>query len=393
MAVRVVTLPAPTSGTDWTYTVPAQWLPYLYGVTAELVTAAPATQYPDETVNNNPLVFGSMPGNWNLSGVGPFAGGLKDIAPNHSPSVGAASAFATAAVATFKLAPVSMDFWVNLDNVTMTNDRDMCSAALPSLSEFSWGWILDHLSPLGQVNLDGLNVTAAFVYASNVWARPGWHHVGFASDATKWNSYIDGVAGPTHTGNLPIASANTSIQVMVAVEGQEMAGSFGPLAIYSGTLPAASFANHAAAASSWAAYRTAVLADNPVGFWGLNTVALGPSRIVTLVITDGTRTVAQFPANFAATTAAGFIWSWQALGPGAAASTDGSINSVPIPEIAVDAGYTIGTKTLDLAGTDDWQNITLWFDDGTGPSGGGPGGPSDVGYFDALLVPGQPFGA
>lgn len=92
--------------------------------------------------------------------------------------------------------------------------------------------------------------------------------------------------------------------------------------------------------------------------------ATSTGRTPSLVVSNGTDDVLVIPAGFQAVTTPGpYSYAWQ---PGLNAdtqSTDGTLTTVAIPTLVIPAGYTVGTQTFDLAPTDQWSNIALWWDD------------------------------
>ena len=388
MAVRVVNLGPFTAGHDWSFIVPGQWYPYLYGVTASLTTATPVTSLPDETGNGNTATL-TVGSNQFVSGApGPYVGGTQDYSVQHlGGDSGVNQAYAVTGILS-SLGPATWteEAWANVQLLQNLGSDIMGITDTTFATEYTSMTVANNANDPYGIRMTINNATVFTV--PNVAARNQWHLIAITYDGANANFYRDGVLVGGPSAIVPTLSGN---QIRVHVGGNRFSGTprgfVGATAFYGAALTAGQLAAHAAANSSWSAYRAAVLADTPIGLWGLNTIPSGPNRIVTLTITDGTNTVAQFPASFAAATASSFIWSWQALGPGAQSSTDGQINSVPIPELAIAAGYQIGVKTLDLAGTDVWSQVTIWFDDGTG--GGPGGGPGNVAgqYINALLVP------
>lgn len=388
MAIQVITLPAPTSGVDWTWTVPGQWLPYLYGVQAELVTTSSVTAFPDETGNGNSAAFNTGNG-YTLGAPGPYAGGANNFGVFHSATfVGSnVGAGTTGVMSALGPAAFTIETWAKVISDPAANGFDFLgvmnaglSAELTSMSSST-----NNHDPYDWEQSQ--NGGKLFVVAG-VASRNAWHHLALTYDGTSYRWYTDGALVSTVAGGAPALSGNPfRVDVCGDQYRGQMRGTCAGQAFYTSALSGATIAAHAAANASWATYRAAVLASSPLALWGLNTIPSLQNRQVTLVVTDGTNTLGQFPASFPTATAAGFIWSWQANLANAQTSPDGTVNSVPIPELEVSSGYTIGVKTLDLQPTDDWQNITLWFDDGQGQGGGTGGGPGSGGYLDATLYP------
>lgn len=386
MAIQTVQVPAPAAGQDWLYVVPGQWYPYLFGVTATLGPAAASiTTVPDEsgngrdaTVDNSVNVFAGK--------AGPFGAGSDNVAVRGQVAVSGPNAeyCRSGTLAAFDTVNYSADGWFYIPstypaiNVGMISYNSLAGTA----TKFSINTGSNRANPYDlRILWSGAGRFTVPAFAS----CDAWHHVGFSYDGTNARFYRDGTLQNTTAATPPAPAGGASVSGGGALDGGNIIGFAAGPAFYASALPGASFAAHAAAAGSWAAYKAAVLADSPTALYKIGQLPTIPSRTATLYVTNGTTTVLQVPAAFAAATANAYIWSWQALGPGAQASTDGTVNAVPIPELAIAAGYVIGVRTLDLAGTDRWSNITLWFDDGQGTVG--PGGGVDPPYLNALLVP------
>lgn len=386
MAIRTITVTPPAAGTDWTYTVPGQWWPRLIGVIATLTTATTVTSVVDESGNGRTAT--TLPvTSYVLGNVGPFSGGADNWSIfNPGPNTpGASNAFAASASAlALNTATFSADTWLKIP--TATNG---ISGIFGMFFNAGSGQKYGLNAADGSANPDPATVDFSNSFRAFFATGPGrnaWHHVGLTYDGATWTLYIDGASAATHAGDPP---PGTGTACSASAAGNRSAGSItgnqAAVAYYGTALSGAQMAAHAAVSSSWGAYKTAVLADSPLAFYKVGAPPVGASRISTLRVTDGTNAIIQVPANFSAATTQAFIWSWQVLGTGVQSSTDGTINSVAIPELNVAPGYTIGTRTLDLAGTDQWSSITLWFDDGT--NGGTPGQWQPPPYLDALLVP------
>lgn len=386
MAIQTIAVPSPAAGHDWSYVVPGQWYPYLFGVTGTLGPSGSISVFPDETGNGWDLTatLGTL---YVLGAAGPYAGGANNYAvATDLTGSGTFSAGRTVANAVFKQAAGSVDWWVHVDTLQASTTNGMVANFDGTSSSDGWGF--------GAFNTTAnpwtlfFEVGGSTIFTVTSFAAGGaWVHVAMTWGGGTVSYYVNGTLVGSHAGT-PSWTGTTGQVFVVGGRGASAApigGRMAGVAVYPATLSAGQIAAHAAASGSWSAYRAAVLADTPTAFWGLNTLPTIPSRTVTLKVTNGTTTLLQVPASFAAVTTTGAVWSWQALGPGAQASTDGTINAVPIPELKIAAGYVISVSTLDLAGTDQWSGITLWFDDGQGVTG--PGGGADPPYLNALLVP------
>lgn len=384
MSIQVVTATTPAAGQDWSFVVPGQWYPYLYGVTAVLTTATPVTQFPDETANNNPATLVGVHNN-PLGAPGPYAAGLNNYAVNGDGATTANNNIAnTSTLALYAATPGTIEQLVFLPSF-VTGKTDgiglcMLNSGANAVEVGIGTDATSHADPAAMRLAGGGSILA--ITGTPTMSRNAWHSVAVTWDGVQYLIYLDGVNVGSHAGNQPVFGGAARMCAAGQPINNPPYGRCAAAAVYGAALSAAQLAAHFNALSSWSAYRAAVLADAPLGLWGLNTVPQGPSRIVTLKLTDGTNTLAQFPANFAAATAQSFTWSWQVVGPGQAQAVGGTINSVPIPELSLQPGYVISASTLDLQATDRWSAVTLWFDDGVPLGPPAPGG----GGFDFLDV-------
>jgi hypothetical protein len=387
MAIRVVTVANPAVGHDWTYVVPGQWVADLVGVFASLRTTANPTAVVDSSGNGrDATVNGSWPGTF--GNPGPFAGGANNLAPQNTTatlSPGAFCAARTNADVVLSTVAMSVDYWARMDAVNATG-ANWGLVSNNALGSANWEW--DDFTGGGNP-WDArytLGTVGRFTVA-NIAAVGTWVHVGHSWDNVNWRTYVNGVLVDTTAGFGPGGTSPANMDLFGSrLQTSAPIGAMAGIAIYNATLTAGQFLAHATASGSAAAYAAAVNADTPVALWMMNELQSKTSRQANLTITDGTTTVATFPAGFSVTNAGVFNWSWQVLGPSSAQSVDGSTATVNIPDMILPAGYTVGVRTLDLAGTDQWSQITLWFDDGAG-TGGVPSGAGAGAFPDVLWVP------
>lgn len=385
MAIQVVHLPTPAVGREWSYTIPGQYVATLIGVQATMATVSPLTTIADESGNGHTATITGSATDYIPAQHGPFAGGADNVAvAGLGPTAPLLDAYCDALNVAFDTLTFSADCWYR---------------TLPAGFVGTVG-LLDWFRNPGAGNKLGVNVQypgssaigitydhgLAFLFTvNNVASLNAWHHLAFTYDGTNVNTYADG----TLVNATAHATFGSGTGVNVDCAGNrsivEMQGTAAAFAFYNVALSGAQIAAHAAATGSWAAYKTAVLADSPVGLYRVGQIAVGPARTVAFQVRNGTSIVASFPVTTPAVQANTFTYSWQTLGPGAAQSVDGTTITVPIPAMTLPPGYVIGSNTLDLAGTDQWSAVTVWFDDGTGtptPTGG-----QAPPYLDALLVP------
>lgn len=384
VAIQVVTVPSPPVGTDWRYVIPGGWVANLLGVTATLSTPSGIATFADSSGGGHPATLVG-PGTNLLGQPGPYGGG----ATNYGVRVPAAS---TASFNPAGAGPVvTLDLWEWFDGgVGGAGTFYMFfSMASGGSTLFPWGYYFGGLNPgHGWTNPQDL-ATIQGIFVTNVFTgfMPllGWHHFAARTNGGGGDGHFDVFLDGTLIASNLTANGIGGGGIVNIGGGPFPPGKEAAVALYPAALSDAQIAAHYAARTTHDTYKAAVLADSPSGLWMLDELGAQFTKQVTLAVGDGTRTVATFPAGFVTVNTNAGTWSWQAAGAASVQSADGTVSTVAIPELNLPAGYSVGTRTLDLAATDQWSAITLWFDDGTGPGGGLGGG--DVQYLDALLVP------
>lgn len=384
MAIQVVHLPNPAAGAEWAYTIPGQYNVTLIGVQATLTVRSPPATAVDSSGNANNATYSGL-ANIVYGVVGPFGGG-GGLAAQITAAVSRLylASFANAG-GQLDLATYSVDALVNYTGTGNVNMNEIFGIRTSDINHPADLRFLYGLSSTGGQRIANTNANVFTLTGVGI-ALNTWTHVGFSYDGAQWIGYKNGVAGTPVAGNVPgtvtLKPGNVGGD---QIANQDLVGKIAAVAYYSGALAAARFLAHSnAVATSSAAYKAAVLADTPVALWMLDETYSTVARVVTLAIQNGAATVATFPTDTPIASPGTYNYSWQTLGPGAAQSSDGTTITVPIPSLTLPPGYVVGSNTPDIATTDQWSNVTVWFDDGTGtpnPSGTFPP------YLDALLVP------
>lgn len=391
MTLQVVTVPTPAAGTDWRYTVPAQWVLDVVAVQASLTTLANPTIAADSSGNGRDALYDNS-ADVQYGTDGPYTGGALDNAVQANlTNTGLRRIAQRAQDTAWDTATMTAEFWAWKAAISAATDRalalDTNSGGTPlerwclrgSSGGVNWSLILTN----------GLSVTQ---WTVPIGAVTTWNHIAVTWDGANWNVYKDGVNIATPAGTGPVL-ANTNNFLGIGgranpappgINGWK--GRLAGCAIYGAALPAANIAAHAAAFASNAAYKAAVLADTPLGLWMLDEVQVHGARQSVLEITDGTTALADYPGLANSSTGAAFTWCWTSNASSSVLSTDGTVNYVPIPDTVLPAGYTIGTNTPGLSSQDQWSNIKIWWDDARSTVAGARGSFQSP-YLNALLVP------
>lgn len=363
MTLYVVPIPDPAPGADWRTLVPGHYFYDVTGITAQLATGGTSlTVAEDASGNGNDGTYSGL-------GAGtPFVAGLVpgDDAINltHAPAVNKA----TNVLVPPTLVDWSTNFtfaclWRNPSGAPDTFFAFGGSGGIGPLSilEFWWG--------------DGpANAVILWDQVTNQWATAlgavpfdGLAHLlTVTRSGTTVAIYVDGVSVPlTITGGSP----DTTPLDVAGVNGPFAGGGNGrgicdEWACWRRALTAGEVASLQAARGSFAAYSTATLALAPDCYYHMDGLVAGTGRQPSLIITDGTTELEAIPTGFAAVGTPGpYQYSWQPRLNADTQSTDGTLTTVAIPPLLLPAGYTIGTRTLDLQSADQWSNVVLWWDD------------------------------
>lgn len=231
------------------------------------------TTLPDLSGNGRDATVGSSTDYVPLK-PGPFAGGAQNYAvfhPNTSLSTNVPYATAPASTTAWNGSNVSADAWLWMSTPGNT-----------TTGLFGWFDVGANNNWLG-VNLRGNSTDpydvkydtggSSFTNSELAIASLGaWHHIAVTWDGSNIRIYTDGTLKTTEADTI----TNTGRNLRPAFGGNSsfgvLRGYSGPVAFYTTTLTATQIGNHAAANSTFAVYKAAVLTDSPAGFW--NTGAL-----------------------------------------------------------------------------------------------------------------------
>lgn len=361
MSLYVIPVPAPPAGADWRYTVPGQYLEHVTGITATLntTTFVPGTVEDVSGNGNNGSTFpasiasdyvaGALTGDPGLE-LGTGAAPFREVGfyPNENG-------------ATFS-AGWTFSYWAR--NTQFNSQLDLAAYDAGAVPLFTLG-----ASQTGNVSAF-INATGAEADAGLVFPLDGnWHMVTFVyHDATgRFSIYIDGVLKPLviDTAGGPVAPPTVDQLTFgqQSFNNPQSRGAVDEMFVVDAELSGATIAAIYATAPDFANYTAAVLAQSPGFYYHLDPFTLaGGGRQVTLEITDGTHDVADIPAGFPTVVGASlFGYSWQPNLNSSSQTPAGTVTTVAIPDLILPAGYTVGTRTLDLASSDQWSDIFVWW--------------------------------
>lgn len=198
--------------------------------------------------------------------TGPFTSGSLNFSVYHADSVSSSNVAYAAGPSNsaFRGTAVSADAWLWVSTTTSTI-TGLFSWRQPS----SNNWLGVNVRGTSADPYDLRYDTAGSAFTNSISAvasRGAWHHVAVTWDGSNIRLYIDGTLTDTTAFSttmpssiIPYFAGNASFGIL--------RGYCGPVAFYSAQLSGTQVGNHAAASGSWLAYKAAVLADSPEGFW------------------------------------------------------------------------------------------------------------------------------
>ena len=363
MTLRTVSVPNPPAGQDWQVTVPGHELWNIVGITATLNGPNAPSALGDSSGNGHPLGSVDNTGAWKFGQTGPYGGGGGGLAVGSDGSGQQLPVGKTAQVAAFDLTNLTCMWFAYVGaNVSFQDYSFITDFGLGNNMKWGWGVRNNTNNPYDLDNQNGNNeIIAKAAFAS----RNVWHHIAVTANGAQWEVFLDGASNFTYAQRLPIAGDNGQIQIGGSTSfGVSLIGRIAGVALWNSVLSGGTIASLAGSGGSAAAYKAAALAQSPLGLWMLDGQTVGPSRTVALDITDGTTIVDAIPSGPSALASGGpYVYSWVPELAGTVTAPAGTSISVPIPNLVLPAGYTIGTSTPDIGGTDQWSNITVWWND------------------------------
>lgn len=361
MALYVIRPDNPPPGEDWQAAVPGQYLYNVTGVYAALNTdALSATTIEDASGNgNNGTYIQDVPP------FGPvFIPGLVDgndaVDAQRLPSTG--SVFIEGPSVVGWDASWTLVWWeqtpVLVGSSTFYKYLSAMSPAAPDIIIFQQtGTGLDYIEVTGTTPWRTAPGTIPNDGAPRMLAVMFDHNTGLLS------LYLNGTLVPwLVTGSAPATSTPPTGTFQLGNGGLFSANVLDELSIYRTSFLPAFFAALYADQADFTAYNLVALSGGPELYYHFapNTPATG--RQVTLSITDSNNEVERVPSGFDALATPGpYAWSWLPALNSAAENATAKTITVPLPKLLLPAGYTIGTKTLDITPTDQWSDIAIWW--------------------------------
>lgn len=363
MTLRTLPIPDPAPGVDWSTVVPGKYLYDVTGITATLTTfGADPTVCVDASGSGSDLTYTpakvafGIPGyvevdymaQWIAAGAGFIATGAID------------SAFLTGNDL-FLVAWTDATIAVGSGPPMISFVGDVGSGLQFFLTPVGGGMVR---AGLQWQNTGGGG--ASLILSDPI--APGRHMFGVRFDlgALKLQYYLDGAPWGAFTSIIGTAP-NLDLTGTLGIGGIMTSGahfSYDEVMLGGNLSVDADFANLYALRTDFALYTNAALAMGPEMYYHLDDTLPGTGRQVVLDVTVFPADLAQFGTGFPVVATSGpYRYSWQ---PGLTASSqtpDGTLTTVAIPRLIVPAGYVIGARTLDLDPSDQWSDITLWWDD------------------------------
>lgn len=363
MTRYVVPVPDPDPGADWETVVPGRYLYDVTGITAKLTTGGPAgVTAVDASGNGNDGIY-----NVDIPPV-TFVAGL--VAGDLALELGLGGA--AAPNVTVDIPPAVIQ-WANPFTILFLWSNPTAGAGFggrayiaPPNSPTSFAIQLDISDGvLGVIRL-GYQLGPDWISVPGVIPRDGNPHlIAVTITGSTVVMYVDGVAVTLASTDVNPAGGSPVQAGLFGVSGSGACSGIGDeYALFARALSAGEVVSVQAARGSFVAFSTAVLGLGPDAYYHLDDDGASTGRQPTLIVTDGTHELLAIPTGFPAVTTPGpYGYAWQ---PGLNADTqsvDGKLTTVAIPRLVIPAGYTVGVRTLDLQVTDQWSEISLWWDD------------------------------
>lgn len=361
MALYVVQVPDPPPGTDWTAVVPGEYLYNITGITATLTTGGGAGSFvcPDSSGNTNTGTFQTPNPVQYVPTLLPSPGGTAVDLNVPPPPPGPPSVWVNLpAFRSDFSSDWTVECWLETTGglCTLFGAVNTGTGAFLAVQAFTGAGpdTIAVISSTGEFDSDPVELSDGLPHFVGV-GYDGVGQVDFFVDGAPLGVSL--VAPPiTLVGADYLAIGSSGVNTGFCQ------GTLDEWAIFPGRLgPGALAAHYVGAFASYAAYQAAVLADTPLGFYQFDQAVAGPRQVV-LETANGAEPVELVPTGFALASSAGpYAYSWQPNLNSSTQTGDGAVTTIATPQLILPAGYTIGTRTLDLAATDQWSDIRVWW--------------------------------
>lgn len=363
MTLRVQPVVDPPAGSDWTYSVPGIYLERITAIQGTLVTLGGAATIAHDASGNGRDGAYNFPPDAPIFVASLLPAGGDGACFMRQPVAHSARTCINMPIPTMDFgAPWSMDCW------------QQATMPIPPFIDIA---DIYHGDPIGgapdiRIQVDTGGHITVNQNAGNSWdTAVGYfadllpHHLAVTYDGAVVVIYYDGVALPLVGVGVPFLNTAFDFGTVGGVVGiPDNFGTLDEFALYESVLTPADVAAHYVAASvSFPAYEAAVLANNPYAYYHLFDSGLG-GRTPLLRVGDGTNIVADIGDGFPAQpTGSSFDYSWVVGASSDSQTLGGAVTTVGIPRLVLPGGYLVGTFTPDLQPTDQWRNVTVWWDD------------------------------
>jgi hypothetical protein len=364
MVLYVVNVPNPPPGVDWQYTVPGQYIEDIVSVTATLATTAnPTTAVNGVTGNAYPATYQSA-AQLTWQATGPY-GGTSNYAVTVGAPINTIADIAQGASTTdFNRATFSIGAWAKIPAAT-TGRFPIFASDQFDLGGHARGYMFQGHQSAGQEFLS-LQWKGGEQLSTGTFPGGTWTHVAVTWDTANIRFYKNGVLDSTFAAAVLFDAISNPVDLggNQAANLEVFQGSLGGIFYNDSVLTAGQILAYVtASATSAAAYQTAVLADSPRALWMMNEGISTSGRTPSLAIGNGITNVGLYtPGIPPASSGSPFTYSWLTTLSSNTHAGGTSTITAAIPDLILPAGYTIGTYTPDIAPTDQWSNIVIWWD-------------------------------
>lgn len=358
MPLYVLQVAPPALGADWLATVPGQFLWHVTGISAQLATFDPTIPVAmlDRSGNARDGIYGAsgdttglsfvpgiVPGDFAVQGV---AGTVGEVVLTDDPFTG----------------DFSVAWWLQFDagsTIYTTLVASGPSGPTVRVNGQPPGFNLAfHLQRIP----DAIHQDDFFLGSDPIDAAPHLYVWTYEAATDTGTFYFDGVLVGSRSFT-PNPMTRVTDHLLWGSVGAGQTQTYDELTIFDYALGAGDVAAlYAAGTSNFDAWAAIVSALAPFAWYALDDAAPSVGRTVVFEVTDGTRPLLDVgPGEPPSSSVGASHYSWTPTLASSQALPDLLTISVAIPDLILPAGYTIGTRTLDIGVLDQWSDVVVWW--------------------------------
>ncbi len=372
MVLYVIPVPDPPMGADWKYTIPGQYIENITAITGRLRTfsAQVPVQMFDASGNGNNGVYGNGT-QTGMTFVAGLVSGDAAVREVGAQQIGTATPLSAD--------PLTGDFtiggWIASANPSdFFNFMILQGSANPTVRFQVRGNSFGGFFQLTR-NYTGLTGDFFTTGTMPLPAGPNFITAVYTAANNHVVFYLNGTAFAAQT-YAAHPMVNTTDRLDIGNIGAGVTQTFDEMFLIESALSAGNVAAlYTAGLVGWDTWNSTLLAFTPFAYYQLDDAQADTGRAVLLDVTDGTHVVLDLPAGVPTPTVIEpFVYSWIPNLNSSTITPRPTTITAAIPPLVLPAGYTVGTRTLDLTAVDQWDNVTVWWNsnvmDSIGPGAG-----------------------